>query len=277
MTAQQAREGVCRILSAGSPSDLVEAALLLGIDEYPDLDPQPYLDQVEDLTCLVAERNGDCEDPVYRLASLRRVIFEDAGFHGSRENYYDPRNSYLHEVLDRRLGIPISLSLLVLGIGRRLGWPVDGVNFPLHFLVRYGDSTPLLAVDAYHGGLILSEDELRERWLSATGATPPPLEEMLAPASTAAILARLLNNLKVIYAHRQDFCRAALVAEKLVLVQPGEPTHHRALGYLYALDKRVEPAVSELHRYLRMSPAAADRNEVLKYIQEVSASGLSWD
>src|SRR5262249_56447135 len=124
---------------------------------------------------------------------------------------------HLHQVMDRRLGIPISLSILLLGIGRRLDWPLFGVNFPLHFLVGYGEAAPLYAVGAFHGGLILAEDELAERWERAVHAQAPSVEEMLRPASPPSILARLLNNLKSIYAQRQDYPRAAQVVEKMVL------------------------------------------------------------
>src|SRR5262249_58967257 len=114
---------------------------------------------------------------------------------GNREDYEDPRNSYMHQVIDRHLGIPISLSILLLGIGQRLGWPLAGVNFPHHFLVRYGEEPPLYAVDAFHGGLILGREELAERWVRSMHAPAPAVEEMLRPAPPAAILAPLLNNL----------------------------------------------------------------------------------
>jgi regulator of sirC expression with transglutaminase-like and TPR domain len=278
MIAQAVRRRLqAMLVPGGPPLDLVEAALLLAADDHPGLDPEPYLDQVADLTQLVAERNAGSEDPVYRLASLRRVVFEDAGFHGNREEFEDPRNSYLHEVIDRHLGIPVSLSILLLGIGQRLGWPLAGVNFPLHFLVRYGEAPPLYAVDAFYGGLILGEEELAERWSRAMRAPAPSVEEMLRPASPHAILARLLNNLKSVYARRQDYPRAIRIAEKMVLVDPEQPHHHRDLGYLYAFAKQVEPAVAELHRYLRLAPRAPDRDRVLRAIQEFSASGLRWD
>ncbi len=278
MTPCEARERLASLLRAQPEGPaLVEAALLLAIDEYRNLDPAPYLDQIDDLAELVRVRNEGSEDPVYRLASLRRVLFEDAGFRGNREEYYDPRNSYLNEVLDRRVGIPITLGLLMLGVGGRLGWPLFGVNFPAHFLVACANGDHVIGVDPFHGGLILGEEELAERWESAINRPAPSVQEMLVGASAGAILARLLNNLKQVYVQiYQDFERAALVVEKMILAQPDQPAHHRDLGYLYTMLKQVEPAVQELQRYLRLCPEAADRDAILNCIQMVSESGLRW-
>jgi regulator of sirC expression with transglutaminase-like and TPR domain len=278
MTAAEARERLAQLLGPGAGSvPLAEASLLCAVDEYPALDPAPYLEQIESLASLVEARSGGRADPVHRIASLRRVVFEDAGFRGNRETYYDPRNSYLNEVLDRRLGIPISLAILVLGVGRRLGWPLYGVNFPYHVLVRYGEAEPLYAIDAFHGGLILSEEELCERWEAAMGQPAPALPTMLVAACPRAILARMLNNLRATYTGRKDFARAALAAEKQLLIEPHNPLHCRDLGYYYLLSRRVEQGVAHLQRYLRVRPAAPDRNDILHCIQEVSESGIQWD
>lgn len=278
MRPEAARERLRQILSCGEPfPDLLEAALLLGVDEAPGLEVEPYLRRADDLTAAVAEQCGAGEEPVHRIASLRRVVFEEAGFQGNRDDYYDPRNSYLHEVMDRRLGIPISLAVVVLGVAQRLRWPMSGVSFPGHFLVRYSDGDALYAVDTFHGGLILDEEEVRERWVAATGECPPTLAEMLAPAPDRVVLLRMLNNLKQIAWQRRVFADAALAVEKMVLIDPAQPLHHRDLGYLYAWSRRVEPAVTELQRYLRMRPAAEDRDQILGYIQEVSASGMRWE
>lgn len=278
MSPEAARERLLQLLAGGRPApDILEAALLLGVDAAPGLDLAPYLRRADELAAAVEERCGASDDPVHRLASLRRGMFEEGGFHGNREEYYDPRNSIVHEVMDRRLGIPITLSVLVLGIGQRLRWPLAGVSFPGHFLVRYGEGEALYAVDAFHGGLILDEEEVGDRWVAATGEAPPPLAQMLAPASDRAILLRILNNLKQITIERREFDAAAVAVEKMVLIDPAQPLHHRDLGYLYAWSRRVQPAVTELQRYLRMSPTAEDRDQILGYIQEVSASGMKWE
>jgi regulator of sirC expression with transglutaminase-like and TPR domain len=278
MTAPEARERLARLLAPGAGLlPLAEASLLCAVDEYPELEPAPYLEQIETLASLVEARAGGRADPVHRIASLRRVVFEEAGFRGNRETYYDPRNSYLNDVLDRRLGIPISLAILVLAVGRRLGWPLYGVNFPYHFLVRYGEAEPLYAIDAFHGALILGEEELRERWETAMRQPPPALPAMLAAAPPTAVLARLLTPQRAIYTQQNDFRRAALAAEKQLLVEPHNPVHCRDLGYFYLLSRRVEQGVAQLQRYLRARPAAPDRDDVLHYIQEVSESGIRWE
>lgn len=277
MTPRLARERLAAIL-AGPPEavDLLEAALLLGVDAAGSLAVEPYLQRADALARAVRDRAAGSEEPCRRLAALRQVVFEEGGFHGNREEYYDPRNSLLHEVMDRRLGIPITLAVLLIALGRRLGWPLRGANFPAHFLVAY-EGEELLPVDAFHGGLILDGPELAERWVMATGEDPPPLAEMLAPVADRVILLRMLNNLKQIGLQQREFAAAALAVEKMVLIDPQQPLHHRDLGYLYAWSRQVQPAVHELQRYLRMSPRAEDRDHVLGYIQQVSASGLRWE
>lgn len=278
MSPEEARDRL-RDLLAGPDAGraLAEAALLIAADEYPKLDVSGYLQRLAEQAEQVAGQSGRRDDAVSRIGALRRVVFEEGGLRGNRDDYYDPRNSYLNEVLDRGLGIPITLAIVVLDVGARLGWPVAGANFPLHFLVRYGDDGPVAAVDAFHGALILGEEELVERWERATGRPAPPVSAMLAPASPAAVLVRLLNNLKQIYAQRGDLREAALAAEKQVLIHPAEPLHHRDLGFLYLHTKRIEAGVDALHRYLHMLPRAPDRDLVLTRIQEAAAGGLRWE
>jgi regulator of sirC expression with transglutaminase-like and TPR domain len=277
MIPEEARARLAGLLAApGRRVPLAEAALLLAVDEYPGLEPTNYLDQLDDLARTVAERAAGRDEAVARIASLRQVVFEETGFLGNRDAYEDPRNSYLNQVLDRRLGIPITLSLVVVEIGRRLGWPLFGVNFPLHFLVRYGTEPPYYALDPFHGGLILAEEEVAERWQAATHCPAPPLREILPAAADRTVLARLLNNLKLGYSRARDFRRAARVTEQQLLLEPNHAIHYRDLGYLHLLSRRVESGVTALQRYLRMRPGAPDRDAVLDTIQQASESGIRW-
>lgn len=210
------------LYQAPDPFPLDRAALLLAVDEYPDLDLALYEAQLDGYAMQVRDRLGQAppEEPRLRLTALRRVLFEDEGFHGNREQYYDVRNSYLNEVLDRKLGIPISLATVVLGVARRLAWPMHGVSFPAHFLVRYAAERDPLAIDAFHGGLILGTDELEERWRLNTGHPAPPVEQMLRPASSRNILLRMLNNIRLVHTNRGDYQLADHAVEKMLLIDP---------------------------------------------------------
>ena len=135
MTARQARTRLLELFRRPpEPFPLDEAALLLAVAEFPDLDLALYLRRIDQLAAQVARYAPAGDEPVARIAALRRGLFEDGGFHGNREAFYDPRNSYLNLVLDRRRGIPITLAILAISVARRLGWPLYGVEFPGHYL-----------------------------------------------------------------------------------------------------------------------------------------------
>jgi len=253
------------------PFPLDRAALLLAVDAYPELDLRRYESRLDEYAGRVAEAAGPTGDPRRRLTALRRVLFEDEGFHGNREEYYDVRNSYLNEVLDRKLGIPISLATVVAGVARRLDWPLEGVNFPYHFLLRYRQSGEPLAIDPFHGGLILGEEELEERWRLTTGTPAPDLEQMLAPAQPRDVLLRMLNNIQGIYLRDQRHARAASVTEWMASLQPGYPLYDRDAGYLYLAAQDLHAAARCLRRYLERVPQAPEAEQVrdhLAMIQE---------
>jgi regulator of sirC expression with transglutaminase-like and TPR domain len=267
---RQAREELRRLLDeAPEPFPLDRAALLLAVDEYPLLDRsgcEVRLDRY-------AERMHQTDpEPRRRLGRLRQVLFEEESFHGNREQYYDVRNSYLNEVLDRKLGIPISLAAVVLGVARRLGWPMEGVNFPNHFLVGYFTPRETLAIDPFHGGLILGDDELKERWRLATGEDAPPPGEMLPPAPARSILVRMLNNIRVIHVQGRRYRLAAVATEKIALIEPESPGHERDLGYLFLAARESARAVHHLERYLARVGDAADAARVGEALQRAQDS-----
>jgi regulator of sirC expression with transglutaminase-like and TPR domain len=260
---REAREELRRLLQeAPHPFPIDRAALLLAADVYPQLDLPSYEERLEAYAARVAEAAHGSAEPRRRLTALRRVLFEDEGFHGNRDHYYDVRNGYLNEVLDRKLGIPISLAAVVLGVARRLRWPMDGVSFPAHFLVRYDAPGEPLAIDPFHGGLILGSDELQERWRLSTGQDAPPPQTMLEPAPPALILIRMLNNIRMIHSQQREFRLAALAIEKMALVDPANPYHDRDLGYLYLADRDAARAARYLESYLERMPHAPDAAEV---------------
>jgi len=259
MTAREARIRLLELLRRSpEPFPLDEAALLLAVEEFPDLDLALYLHRIDRLAEQVARYAPAHDEPVARIVALRRGLFEDGGFHGNREDFYDPRNSYLNVVLDRRRGIPITLAIVAISVARRLDWPLYGVNFPGHYLCGYPAGERPLAADPFHGGLILSEEEVRERWIAAGAGAPPPLAQMLAPAPPKATLVRMLNNLKLVYVQRQDWSRALAAARQMLLIHPEQPLHVRDVGMLSLAAGRYTDARAALSQYLRMVPSAPD-------------------
>ncbi|UCH53918.1 MAG: transglutaminase family protein, partial [Pseudomonadota bacterium] len=160
------------ILSAGGEFDLAEAALLLAKDEYPALDVGAYLARLDRLGADLRARIPENSPLEQTILALNAFLFEEHGFLGNTDNYYDPRNSFLNEVLDRKLGIPITLSIIYMEIGRRVGLPVEGVSFPGHFLVKFGTDHGDLVIDPFAGGIPLSEEDLLDRLEETYGELP---------------------------------------------------------------------------------------------------------
>lgn len=200
---------------AGLPDEalpLLSTALLIARDEYPQLDPAAY-DRVLQAHAdhLRVEVDAIGEWPL-KVAAINNHLFNEVGYSGDNDEYYDPRNSYLNEVFERRLGNPISLALVQIEVSRRLGLPLEGISFPGHFLVRLPVEDGVLIMDPFNGGRPLSVDELRERARSNLGGETPDdnvLAQILDPAPHRAILMRMLRNLHGVYAERGEWDRAA--------------------------------------------------------------------
>lgn len=248
-----------------APFPVDRAALLLAVDEYPDLNFRRYADQLDGFARKVGDRAGLSGDPLRRLAAMRYVLFESEAFHGNRRSYYDVQNSYLNVVLDRKLGIPISLAVLMLGVGRRLDWPLSGVNFPTHFLVRYDAPDEALAIDAFNGGLILGRDDLEELWIGATGGPPPAGELLGGPAEPEEILIRMLNNIRLVHTNERRYELAAAAMEKIALIDPATAQHERDLGYLLLAAHDVR-GLPHLESYLKRAPGAPDAEKVRDHL-----------
>jgi regulator of sirC expression with transglutaminase-like and TPR domain len=277
---RDAREELLQLLSASSqesePFPLDRAGLLLAVDEYPYLPFAHYeaqLDEYAARTRQYLDGVSDPTEPRAQLGALRRLLFEEEAFHGNREQYYDIRNSYLNEVLDRKLGIPISLGAVMIGVARRLGWSLEPVNFPNHFLLRLAVPDDVLAVDPFHGGLILGPEELEERWRQATGLPAPSREALLRAAPPSAVVVRMLNNIWMVHAQARRFPLAALAKEKIALIEPHQAAHDRDLGLLWAGAGDAERAARYLERYLERSPSAPDRDAVVTHLRHLRASG----
>lgn len=249
--------------------DLAMAALLIAAEEYPQLVPETYLQRLDLLAERVKDRLSTETASLVVLQELVRVLFEEEGFRGNADAYYDPRNSLLNDVLDRRLGIPITLSLVLLEVGWRLDLPLEGINFPHHFLVGYRGEAYRVLIDPYDGGRLRFEDEAQELLDRMYGGMVRLQEAFLSPAGKRDILARMLTNLKTIYLNARDDARALAAVERILAVQPGAAEELRDRGILLARAGRVAEAIDDLERYLHMAPGAPDTRRVRGLLREL--------
>jgi regulator of sirC expression with transglutaminase-like and TPR domain len=259
---------------AGDDFSLAEVALLIAAEEYPQLDRAPYLQRLEFYTERVKDRLADESAPPVLLGEISKLLFEEEAFRGNADAYYDPRNSYLNDVLDRRLGIPITLSILYLEIGWRLGLPLEGVNFPGHFLVRYQGEALRLLVDPFQGGTIRFEDEAQDLLDRVYGGTVKLQSEYLRGADKRDVLVRLLSNLKTIHLNTRDDERALAAAERILILRPDSAEDVRDRGMLLARRGRVAEAVAELEHYLDVLPGAPDAQRIRLLLAELNKDSL---
>lgn len=253
-----------------SQVDLAAGALLIAGEEYPHLQAAPYLQRLDVLAERVQDRLAGERAPLVVLEELCRVLFREEEFRGNAEAYYDPRNSFLNDVLDRRLGIPITLGIVMLEVGWRAGLPLSGINFPGHFLVRFDGQVVRLLVDPFDGGRVRWEDQGQELLDRVYGGMVRMRPEFLRAATRTDILARVLTNLKSIYLNTREDERALAAVDRILLLRPAAATERRDRGLLLARTGRADEAVQELERYLDGAPAAADAQRVRSLIAELS-------
>lgn len=251
---------------------LDEAALAIAAEEYPDLDAGACLARLDALGALARQRASEPQRVAGRLRALCDVLFGELGFSGNPEAYYDPRNSFLNEVLERRLGIPISLSVLLMEVGRRAGLTLHGVGLPRHFMVKLQpQGGPEVFIDAFHGGALLTRDECATRFQG--GPAAPPLDPRWFQAQTPRqILGRMLQNLKRIYLERGDDLRACWVVDRLVLVAPEAVEELRDRGLLSARLGLRTAAARDLGDYLERAPDAPDAARIREALTALRAA-----
>ena len=260
--AQEVRKGE-------SDLDLARAALLVAKEQYPQLSVEQYLSRLDILAEEVRDRLGQESAPPLVLQELLHVIYERHGFQGNRDAYYDPRNSFLSDVLDRKKGIPLTLGIVVLEVGWRLGLPLEGVNFPHHFLVRYGGESLDLLIDPFDGGKTRFQDEAQELLDRFYGGMVRVRDSFLETATRRDMLGRLLNNLKGLYLNVKDDERALSVVERLLILRPDALEERRAGGILLARLGRTEEAVEELEAYLEGAPDASDADKIRDILERI--------
>jgi regulator of sirC expression with transglutaminase-like and TPR domain len=249
--------------------NLAEAALLIATHEYPELQVGAYLERLDDMGQAVRARLLPRAEPAALVAELNQFLFEEEGFAGNLKDYYDPRNSYLNEVLDRRLGIPITLSMVYLEVGRRIGLPLEGVSFPGHFLVKFPVSGGEVVLDPFSGGVSLTEEELESRIEHVYGqqaAARMPVQRFLVAARKRDILARMLRNLKSIHMHQGKWEKALGVLDRLLLIEPEDATEWRDRGQVYERLECFRFALIDYQRYLDVHPDADDAEDIRRRI-----------
>lgn len=253
---------------------LLGVALLIARDEYPDLEPRRYALQVQGHASHIRGAIDRESHPALKMRAINQYLFEEVGYAGDHDEYYDPRNSYLNQVFERRLGNPISLALVQMAVAREVGLPLDGVSFPGHFLVRLPVDDGLLVMDPFNRGRPLDVDELRQRARTHMGGEMPDddaLSQILYPASNRAILARVLRNLHGVYSECGDWERATRSADRVLRLLPDNPEalRDRGLGYLEL--GHLAGAREDLHRYLLRQPRADDASQVRLRLIEAGA------
>jgi regulator of sirC expression with transglutaminase-like and TPR domain len=250
--------------AANAPGgSLAQAALVIARVEYPRLDPEPYLamlDAMGEAARRHIERHSECSGsatPAVCVQALNAYLFDELGFAGNRKQYEDPRNSCLNVVLERRTGIPITMSVVYMEVARRAGLRIDGVNFPGHFLVRCCEGKPRkgagLIIDPFHGGALLTEHDCRMLLQRHVGDEVAYSKSLLATATRPQVISRMLLNLKRLYVHMRSFPQARDVTEMLLALTPSSLSELRDRGLLAYHLNDFTSALRDLQAYLKLS------------------------
>ena len=247
--------------------DLAEAALFIAKEEYLDLDIEGYLSKLDRMAAVVRERIRGEIDPYQIIVQINRYLFDEEGFFGNTYEYYEPMNSFLNDVLERKTGIPITLSVIYLEIGRRLNFPLVGVGLPGHFIIKHISSQREILIDPFTRGKILSEEECAEMLNEIYGKDVPFRREFLASTPKKQMLARILTNLKGIYLHLQDYPRALSAVERILLINPRTPQEIRDRGMVYYKLEALPKAMIDFETYLKLAPDAQDASIIKQNIQ----------
>jgi regulator of sirC expression with transglutaminase-like and TPR domain len=256
--------------------DLAETALLLAQEEYPEVDVEATLSELAGLAHDVRPR---LLGPLAaRVAALCRYLFHELGFRGNTQDYYDPRNSYFNEVLERRTGLPITLTLVAIGVGGRAGLAVEGVGLPGHFIAKaVGDGEEDVLFDPFHGGRLLTPPQCEALVEQVTGNRFRATPEALTAVTPQAFVTRMLTNLKGVYLKSGDFTRAARVISRLCQLLPDDPLQRRDLGVSLAQAGLPGQAIEPLEAYLSASPDGADSDAVRRLLQQARGEIAKWN
>lgn len=258
-----------------APLDLAELALTLAMDEYADLDVEAYLAELDGMAREAqAYLRGSLEA---RVRGLCRYLFHEMGFRGNTHAYYDPRNSYLNEVLDRRTGIPITLFAVAMAVAKRAGLEVVGVALPGHFIAKAVAGDQELIFDPFHGGRVLGAQQCEQLVRQVTGRDFHATTQSLQASDLGPIVFRMLTNLKAVYLSDSDFGRAARVIGRILQLKPDDPLQLRDLGTALLQGGQPGRAIDPLSAYLTACPETEDSEIVRQLLNRSKNAVALWN
>ena len=244
--------------------ELDQAALELASIEYPDLNPAGAIAELDRIAFTIADRATDLSDGECFVETTNRYLFQELGFHGNTTDYYRADNSCLNRVLETRTGIPLTLSLVYLEVGRRLAKPVVGIGLPGHFVVRYEDDRYCAFIDAFHGGRLLDETGCAQ--LAQTEVLTP---DLLAPVDRRYVVMRMVNNLRQVYFSRREPAKAVQLLDMLIAADPDSADEYKQRAVAMLMQRRTSDALAGFRQYLEMVPDAPDRARIEEQIRNL--------
>jgi regulator of sirC expression with transglutaminase-like and TPR domain len=268
LEAMRARQSFQEIAALDDAAFFLDrAALVMGLDEYPDLDVQAYLRRLDTLAARVQVVIGEDRTAINVIESINEVLFTQEGLRGNNEDYYDPRNSYLNEVLDRKLGIPISMSVIYMEVAKRIDFSVEGIGFPGHFLVKHVVDGRDIIIDAFDLGRILTPNDCQELLDKIYNGTVSMSPSLLQPMPKRLIITRMLYNLKGVYTQKEQYSKALAVIDKILMLNPWTPSEVRDRGLLYMQTSLFAKALADLESYLTHAVAPEDTSYIQRHIK----------
>lgn len=258
--------------------DLLRASLTIARTEYPLLDIEAYIARVDALAALVKGELAPELSVLDTVAVLNRVMFKELGYRGNREEYYDQRNSFMNDVIDRRLGIPITLSVLYMEVARRIGVPLVGVGMPGHFLLKVYDlEGRQVLIDPFNSGSMLNASDCEARMNEIYSAEIRFKPEFLLPVSHRQILTRMLNNLRHIYVSARQFKKTLAIVDLVLAIYPRSPEDVKQRAMLRFSLGQLAGAVRDLDHYLEISPEASDAEDVRQTALGIRRTMATWN
>ena len=242
---------------------------MIACEEYPQLELNPYLEQLDNIAAAAGAKHSSSDTPMETVKKINEVLFDTYGFRGNSEDYYDPRNSFFNDVLDRRMGIPITLSTVYIEVSRRLNFKIAGVGMPGHFLVKYADRREEFFIDPYNRGEILTHHDCRRRLEEQYGDALEFNDRLLARSTNRQIIWRMLNNLKDVYVKGHAIDKCLSMVDMMLMVDSEDLTQFRDRGLLRMQLRQFDGAGRDLQHYLERSPNADDREEIENHVKEL--------
>lgn len=266
-----ARERFRGVVSRGTGAPLSEAALIIALEQYPALDVSAYLKRMAEWSEAIRQRVDGSSDAERLVTAINEFLFEQEGFRGEADDYYDPRYTFLNEVIDGHAGLPITLSIVYLEISRRVGLHTIGIAIPGHFLVQLSGPWGEILIDPFDDGRILTRDECQEFMDRLYGGAVRLREQHLRSFSDEQILARLLSHLKSMYLANGNLSGALAACDRLMILGEADPWDLRERGFLAMQLHRYDEAIENLERYLQVAPSADDTTRIrdeIRYLRD---------